>query len=66
MESHAGSTTTSAPAGGWAFAASGSVGESASKSRDEAAAQLRARLLRLIVANETARNTSDADASKPR
>ncbi len=66
MESHAGSTTTSPPAGGWAFAAGGSAGESMSKSRDEAAAQLRARLLRLIIANETARHGSDADASKPR
>lgn len=66
METHAGSTATSVPAGGWKFAASGSAGESTATARDEAAAQLRARLLRLIVANETARNPSDADASKPR
>jgi hypothetical protein len=33
---------------------------------DASAAQLRARLLRMIVANEKARQAAKADASKPR
>lgn len=66
MESHAASTASSAPASGWSLPTGAKTNDPNSNSRAAAAAQLRARLLKLIVANETARTDAGADASKPR
>jgi len=65
METQAGSTATSPAGVGWSYAG-GATGGAPSPSREDAATQLRARLLRLIIANESTRQTADAEASKPR
>ncbi len=44
----------------------GAAGKEPIPPREDAVAQLRARLLRLIVANETSRSVSAVDSSKPR
>jgi hypothetical protein len=64
MESHPALPSPHLPAS-WSLPSGGLAPEPLAGVREDAA-ELRARLLKLIVANETSRHSSHADALKPR